>query len=716
MSRIESSIVVKQDRRVTYDLLKNVEEFPRFISGVENTIVKKLNDERAVIDWRVNIDGTIVNWKEKDYFNDKDLIIEFEMMEGDFATYKGEWQFLNHPHGTQILLKVKIDWSQQNLNEGLSHSLERKAKFAFRWMLREIRRSVNLSKTATGEELKKLRMPIISEVITYKNNQGKNIIGFFDHLKGNSINNPFVVIPHQYGATKREQLSIAYFLAKNGFNVVRYDCTDHIGESEGDVSNTKLRTMKNDLISTLNYISERFDAKQIGVVAFCLALRVAIKAAREDQRIKFLISVMGVVNLQDTLYSVYREDMIGTCMAGRKWGITDVLGFKVKGEFLETAIKDKFHDLSTTIEDARCINIPAVFLVAEKDAWVKLEDMKTVFNQLGNPKKEFHIFADAVHMFRENPKIEKLVLKYIVSKCFKYLFNKEVKTEEVIEPTAQEISTQNYNEKERLKSLVKITLDSEKKFWSEYVSGYSILIKSRDYRDYLALIINLLGGVKSQEIILDAGCGNGNFGACLLEHLFNKILKKTKIENDLTNLPSYVGIDFSEEALENTRNRINQAQAQFFKNYNPDCIHKIIIKSSYVLTDLNNSLPFENNYFDKICCSFVIPFVENPIATLGELFRILRPKKKIVVTSLKPYADLAEIYRNFLDLAKDEKDIIEARKMLSESGKIKQKESAGYYRFFSDSELVAIMVAASFKRVRVFKSFANQANVVVAEK
>jgi hypothetical protein len=44
---------------------------------------------------------------------------------------------------------------------------------------------------------------------------------------------PWVVTAPKYGETKKNNLQMAYYLAANGLNVLRFDHTNHVGESEG---------------------------------------------------------------------------------------------------------------------------------------------------------------------------------------------------------------------------------------------------------------------------------------------------------------------------------------------------------------------------------------------------------------------------------------------------------------------------------------------------
>jgi hypothetical protein len=54
--------------------------------------------------------------------------------------------------------------------------------------------------------------------------------------------------------------------------------------------------------------------------------------------------------------------------------------------------------------------------------------------------------------------------------------------------------------------------------------------------------------------------------------------------------------------------------------------------------------------------------------------------------------------------------------LLNNSGKIKQGETDGTFRFFDKQELTTLLSSAGAVRPRVYTTFANQAYVAVAEK
>lgn len=722
---VNSYILVAQEKWKLYELLKRVDEFPRYIAGVESVNAQRLSDHERLTTWKINYDGVPVRWVQRDVLSEEDLSIRFKLAEGDFATYEGEWKVRDEEGGTQLELSIRIDWGETQLKQETRESLDHKAKLAVRWMMRELRKNVGAEHIISIWPLIDLKTPIISERIAYANRAGKRIVGYYDHLEAPSSDSTMIVFPPGYGETKRDAIPIAYYLAKNGFRVVRYDATDHVGESEGDMVDITMTKQKDDLLSTLDYLEERYGVHRFAVIASSLAKLVAIKAAAEDSRICLLVGVVAVVNLRETLKAVYNEDMIGDVAAGRGKDIYEVLGFQVSQEYHRSAIRDRFHDLNTTIEDLQKVSIPVVFFVAENDAWVRLEDVQLVVEATNNRfKRELHMIPDAMHQLFENPDIAKTAMKQIVQTCKRYLEQTPLDLKEVVEPSLREIAIQNRLERDRLKKVIPLVWGEEQHFWDRYLFQYQLIQKFPDYKGLLDSVVSLLELPQNDSLtLLDAGCGVGHFGAWLIAEIWSKAQ-----HGDFR----YVGLDFVKSALLEAKKRHAELLRRFTKQLTPKahastgdrqrqsttlCDNGNASYSfSYVLADLNYQLPFPAEYFDRICCNLVLSYLQSPSNTLKELARTLKPNGRIVITSLKPYADISQIYRNFISRVECEEDILEARKLLSCAGAIKQREGVGHYYFFSERSLQDLMRKVGLTCEKPRRAFGNQANVIVGVK
>ena len=705
MPVIASSIIVNQDRDKVFHLIKSMELFPRYIAGIESINIKRMSNHCIRSSWRINIDGNIVNWQEEDMFDDLNYSISFMMVEGDFKSYNGKWELVKNPQGTEIIFSVSIDWNMPGISSELSKQLESKAKLAVRWLLRELRKNISPEQVVKLESFWELKAPIVSELITYKNRERRTIIGFFDHLRNATTRDHFVIIVPGYGETKRDALTTAYFLAKNGSNVIRYDATDHIGESDGEIINCTMGKLKNDLLSTIDFVETTYGIEKVAVVASSLSKRIAIKAASEDKRISFMVGVVGVVNLQETLKAVYNEDIIEDVKRNKIKDAYDLLGFEVDKECTLNAIEDNYHDIETTRNDLKKIKCPVVFLVAEKDAWVRLDDVKFVVESDKTGTRELHVIPDAMHQLFENPKAAQVAMRQIVVSSMKYVKKKEIRLNDVIEPTMREMAQQNKVEKDRLRRLTARTENEEKDFWGKYIVDFSMLRKVPDYGIYLDDILDNMLPMKNCQTLLDAGCGVGYLGIWML----SKLSQKTRHKRH--SIIRYMGIDFVESNVREAKRYHGMAMKQLCRD-----INNPPVEFAYGVIDLNKELPYPSNSFDRISSSLVISYVNNAEFTVKELLRVLKPQGTIVISTLKPCPDLSCIYRKFLNQATSEQDILEARKLLSSAGQIRRREGEGHYIFFSENELKMLLVATGARNVKTFRSFGDQANVVVATK
>lgn len=558
-------------------------------------------------------------------------------------------------------------------------------------------------------------LAVESELVTYTNKKGMRIVAYLDHPKEFSIDKPFIIMAPSYGETKRQSLTLSYNLVSNGFNVLRYDGTNQIGESDGEMMDFTLPGAEDDLLTSCNFLAAQYGVKEIGIVATSLAARVAIKAATRLKNIKMVVCIAGIVNLRDTLAEVYHEDMIGTCMDGRKWPITDVLGFEVKGQFLETAIEGNYHDLQSTIKDIEQLNIPVTFILGEKDVWVDPQHVRQVVKASRHGESNYYLIQQGMHQLYENPNAARSAMKLAILNCVRTMCNHDRPESDIYTASMKVLARQSRIEKERQVKR-QFLEEEERKFWEKYLSKYVVMEKSNDYRLYLKTVAEMMGEVHEGAVVLDVGCGPGYFGAWLLRQM---------MRHYLINAPCvYIGVDFVGSALQTAINKY-QELLSVSRRDETDADSANIMNHFYVLEDVTSltgvkgnrrPIHFREKSFDKLLCSLFLSYVEDPDTILERLFGLLKENGRIVVSSLKPYCDLSQIYRNFLDEVDGVEEIEEARKLLSAAGKIKLKEMNGQYKFFTAQELILLLKKIGGKNISHQHSLAGQVILAAAEK
>jgi SAM-dependent methyltransferase/pimeloyl-ACP methyl ester carboxylesterase len=550
---------------------------------------------------------------------------------------------------------------------------------------------------------------IRTDFVSYSNRAGLRLAACLDHT-GELRERPWVVVAPKYGETKKSNLQLAYHLAANGLNVLRFDHTRHVGESEGLMLEFVLPGAVEDITASLDFLTGSFGVKRIIVVANSLSARCALRAAATDPRVVKFISVAGVVNLIATMSEIYREDILKQYRDGRRWGVTNFLGLEVHGDvFLDTLLAAGLHDLTGTIADAKQLQVPLTYFFAERDTWVRREEVEQVV--ASNPRARMVVVASAMHEVRENPRAAEQLFREIIWSCLHATPCPADVEQKLAVPNKKLLLEQNRRERERMRRSAAPT-ESETEFWSGYLQKYSILERSSDYQEYLKLLGRLCRPMRPGALVLDAGCGNGLFGLWVLHEAW----KSGELAPPAAPVV-YVGLDLTERGL-------SDAMAKHLDLRRP-VPPGVTTGLQYAMVDFDlldggpdeaRALPFLDGTFDLICCSLVLSYLKRPQVLLRELHRLLRPGGVLVTSSMKPHCDLSLIYRDSITSEVTTEEIEAGRNLLRAAGKIKLKEEIGHYAFFSENELAGMVIDAGFNVSETHLSLGEQAAVVKAGK
>jgi ubiquinone/menaquinone biosynthesis C-methylase UbiE len=502
-------------------------------------------------------------------------------------------------------------------------------------------------------------------------------------------------------------------LASNGFRVIRYDATNHTGESDGGILDCTLSSLKEDLEAAIDYSAVTFPSVSLGVVLTSLSAVVGFHVASKDARIRFVGGIVPVVNLRHTLKEVYQQDLIGEHQANHRWGVLDLLGFPVDADrFISDALENGWEDLEATKRAVAGIRAPVSFVVGANDPWVDCNEVSSVVAALNGHARQLVEVQSSMHQLHENATASKAVLRDITRAAALHLSNVSLEEEGVKYPRLREVALQARLERERRRLVSNHGREEEAGFWGDYLHAFQSIIRVPDFRQFFETISELLGDPADQDVVLDAGCGNGTFGMFLLSQL----LEKSKTGKAIPAF-GYVGVDFVPAALKEAQ-RVHRDFLSAIRaaNQNKPGDPSTVPGTFYVWADLDEKLPFIDNYAQKICCNLVLSYVRHPHLALKELYRVLAPGGTLVVTSLKPFADLSLIYRRFLQMAETEQDIAEARKLLSNAGLIRAREAEGHFKFFSQTELIGMAHELGVRDAKAMLTFSDQASVVAIRK
>jgi pimeloyl-ACP methyl ester carboxylesterase len=235
---------------------------------------------------------------------------------------------------------------------------------------------------------------------TIKNRRGLKLV-----IQVDEPENPkdLVFITHGQGGFK-EQVHVQAFaevFLENNFRVVRFDATNSIGESEGDMMNVTYTNYIEDLEDVISWArgQEWFQSPFALCGQSMGAQSTAWYAEEHPDEVKLLAPIAPVVNYElyeKTLDPKEKKEWQSKGyveMSSRsKPGVIKKVGWGVNENL-------KQYDL---LPNAGKLSMPVLFMVGEFDEPCPYENQKVLFDKISSTNKKFVRFPGLEHSFRNN--------------------------------------------------------------------------------------------------------------------------------------------------------------------------------------------------------------------------------------------------------------------------------------------------------------------------
>lgn len=146
--------------------------------------------------------------------------------------------------------------------------------------------------------------------------------------------------------------------------------------------------------------------------------------------------------------------------------------------------------------------------------------------------------------------------------------------------------------------------------------------------------------------------------------------------------------------------------------------------------DAVERLPFADASLDRINCSLVLSYLNNPLELLREFHRVLAPGGRLVASSMLPDVDMSRIYQRLLYRIEQDPNlplpkgmdratfVAEVRHFLSSAAFLVMLAEEGQFAFFSREEMCNLVERAGFRRVENTLAFGDppQAHITVGHR
>jgi len=243
----------------------------------------------------------------------------------------------------------------------------------------------------------------MEQKVLFRNSKAQKIVGLLD-IPDNIDRMqpcPAVLVLHGFkGLKEQPHIDVcAKELCKAGFVALRFDSSNGLGESDGDIFDCDLTGFVDDakcaldFLQTLRYV----DKQRIGMTGHSFGGQVTIIMAANDARVKTAVPQCAVF-LPEFSHSL-NEDSDGWKKKGYKIFQSKTTGkeFKLSYHFYEDRMNYPGKKMKRL---AAAIKVPTMVIHSENDEAVPVETAHKLFETL-RCEKELHIIKGAPHTFKE---------------------------------------------------------------------------------------------------------------------------------------------------------------------------------------------------------------------------------------------------------------------------------------------------------------------------
>lgn len=128
MPFVKSGILIKGDKNAIYQVIQNMEDYPRFMESLVSVTVLERGKNYDISHWVSNVDGRKIVWTERDDFYPEDFKITYQQTDGDLKKMEGVWELDDEAEGVRVSLTVDFEFGIPMIAGLLNPLLVRKVR------------------------------------------------------------------------------------------------------------------------------------------------------------------------------------------------------------------------------------------------------------------------------------------------------------------------------------------------------------------------------------------------------------------------------------------------------------------------------------------------------------------------------------------------------------------------------------------------------------
>lgn len=281
---------------------------------------------------------------------------------------------------------------------------------------------------------------------------------------------PLVVLAPPFEGTIRTMLMPMLYLINNGFSTLRFDFTEHLGNSDGAFVDWTMSSALEDLAVVMAHArsdEKTHSASSVVLLTVSISSRLAYRyLAEQPNAADLFVSVFGCVNMRDTILAAnpaakadafaYEKD------TGLRYGKIRIMHhYADVDRYFRDLIDTGMHNLEGTLKDVAAMRTPTILIMSEMDKWVSFAETRAVFSTRPDLIVDAYRLPNAGHELYKNPEAAKETFR-AATRALRKRFG--MQDAELVEPTLSEVIGRNSDEREREKKYASSPLIGSESF------------------------------------------------------------------------------------------------------------------------------------------------------------------------------------------------------------------------------------------------------------
>jgi ubiquinone/menaquinone biosynthesis C-methylase UbiE len=537
-----------------------------------------------------------------------------------------------------------------------------------------------------------------------------------DHLSQSlAPNTPVVIIAPGYGQTALDAITSSYYLAHHRLRVLRYDHTNHVGLSDGELQQTTLRSMQADLLKVVEFVQHTWPTAPLIIMASDMTARVALKVAVQSRPLDLLLLINPVVDVQAMLMSVHGHDLVADHRYGLRRGIANLLGLNINiDRFVGDIVAGHFTDLASTIADLRLLRSPSAILTIPSNPLGSLPPAdlpQTFLTALGAHTRlatvPAPLFGQDLPLNDQHPPAFRQLLDQISATIALPTIPAEFRTH-----SRRALARQQRIETERTRLRHNLSQIAREVLRVAHLQ-LPQLGNLHEHWKLLDDLYRLLSPLEPGTTLMDVGVGHGDLvRATMVNQAYRSRQRGWSPDRPV----QVIGLEYSQDSLRQARQSLRALHRELDSDFAGTLTIHPPLTAEWVHTDWTQGLPFKDHSLYRIVCNLSLPFVPSPLVTIRELYRVLHPQGRLVLTVFHPNTDLSVLYRRHLHRANQDEFSPQAQIVLHYLGRLREAIRHGLLHTFDRSSLASFLQQAGIHTPRILSALDGHALLAVIEK